>query len=45
MIFANRSEAGKSLATRLLKYAEKPGVLILALANGGVPLRTRSRKF
>jgi putative phosphoribosyl transferase len=35
MVFANRGDAGKSLATHLLKYAD---VLILALPGGGVPV-------
>jgi putative phosphoribosyl transferase len=38
MVFANRREAGKILAARLLKYAEKPDVLILALPRGGMPV-------
>jgi putative phosphoribosyl transferase len=38
MIFRDRSEAGKYLATRLLKYKNRPDVLVLALPRGGVPV-------
>ena len=38
MIFANRSEAGRILARLLLKYANRPDVLVLALPGGGVPV-------
>jgi len=36
MTFANRREAGKLLAQRLLKYANRADVLVLALPHGGV---------
>src|ERR671924_2404214 len=36
--FANRSEAGKEVATKLMKYANRGDVLILALPRGGVPV-------
>lgn len=36
--FKNRSEAGNVLAGALEKYAGKPGVIILALPRGGVPV-------
>ena len=36
--FRDRREAGLTLATKLLKYAGKPGVLVLALPRGGVPV-------
>src|SRR3989440_1099494 len=36
MIYRNRSEAGKYLAARLAKYADREDVLVLALPRGGV---------
>ena len=36
MIFQNREEAGRRLASRLRKYQDAPDVLILALPRGGV---------
>jgi predicted phosphoribosyltransferase len=38
MVFADRSEAGKVLASRLVKYAGRPDVAVLALPRGGVPV-------
>jgi putative phosphoribosyl transferase len=38
MIFHDRTEAGKFLATRLAHYAGRPDVLVLALPRGGVPV-------
>jgi predicted phosphoribosyltransferase len=38
MIFANRSEAGRSLAWRLEKFANRDDVLILGIPRGGVPV-------
>jgi putative phosphoribosyl transferase len=38
MIFRDRTEAGKYLATKLLKYEDQPDVLVLALPRGGVPV-------
>ena len=38
MIYRNRSEAGKQLAARLAKYADRDDVLVLALPRGGVPV-------
>lgn len=38
MRFKNRTEAGQLLAKRLDKYAHCPGVLVLALPRGGVPV-------
>ncbi len=38
MIYHNRSEAGKHLATHLAKYAGRDDVLLLALPRGGVPV-------
>jgi predicted phosphoribosyltransferase len=38
MVFANRREAGRELARRLRKYADRPDVLVLALPRGGVPV-------
>jgi putative phosphoribosyl transferase len=36
--FRDRFEAGRLLASRLLKYAGRPDVLVLALPRGGVPV-------
>lgn len=36
--FLDRREAGRKLAGKLLKYAEIPNVIILALPRGGVPV-------
>ncbi len=38
MIFQNRTDAGRRLAQRLLTYANRPDVLVLALPRGGVPV-------
>jgi putative phosphoribosyl transferase len=38
MIFRDRTEAGKHLATKLLNYKDRPDVLVLALPRGGVPV-------
>src|SRR5258706_4891600 len=38
MIYRDRSEAGKHLAARLAKYANRHDVLVLALPRGGVPV-------
>jgi putative phosphoribosyl transferase len=38
MIFRDRTEAGKYLATKLLNYKDQPDVLVLALPRGGVPV-------
>jgi putative phosphoribosyl transferase len=38
MIFANRAEAGKSLAWRLEKYVDRDDVVVLAIPRGGVPV-------
>src|SRR5437762_2094244 len=38
MIYRNRSDAGKYLAARLAKYANREDVLVLALPRGGVPV-------
>jgi predicted phosphoribosyltransferase len=38
MIFGDRTEAGKHLATQLLKYKDREDVLVLALPRGGVPV-------
>jgi predicted phosphoribosyltransferase len=38
MIFRDRTEAGKYLATKLLTYGDRPDVLVLALPRGGVPV-------
>jgi len=36
--FADRTEAGKQLAKALVKYANRPDTIVLALPRGGVPL-------
>ncbi len=38
MIFRNRKDAGKQLATKLEKYRGRPDVIVLALPRGGVPV-------
>jgi putative phosphoribosyl transferase len=38
MIFANRTEAGQSLAWRLEQYANREDVVILGIPRGGVPV-------
>lgn len=38
MRFANRTEAGRRLAQRLHHYSDHPGLLVLALPRGGVPV-------
>lgn len=38
MIFRDRTDAGKYLATKLLSYKDRPDVLVLALPRGGVPV-------
>src|SRR5437763_84912 len=38
MLFRDRSDAGRALASRLLAYANQPDVVVLALPRGGVPV-------
>jgi predicted phosphoribosyltransferase len=38
MIFRDRRDAGRFLATKLSRYANEPDVLVLALPRGGVPV-------
>src|SRR2546422_9889326 len=38
MLYQDRSDAGRALARRLMNYANRPGVLVLALPRGGVPV-------
>lgn len=38
MIYSDRREAGKVLASKLMKYKDRADVLILALPRGGVPV-------
>jgi len=38
MLFRNRVEAGRQLAAKLMAYADRPDVLVLALPRGGVPV-------
>ena len=41
--FRDRAEAGRRLAEKLVEYAGRPDVLVLALPRGGVPVAYRSR--
>src|SRR3989442_12713113 len=36
--YQNRRQAGQVLATRLMKYANRQNLLVLALPRGGVPV-------
>jgi predicted phosphoribosyltransferase len=38
LIFQDRTDAGKQLAARMRRYANRPDVLVLALPRGGVPV-------
>lgn len=38
MLFRDRTDAGRQLAAKLTEYANKPGVLVMALPRGGVPV-------
>ena len=38
MIFRDRTDAGRRLAAALRPYADDPGVIVLALPRGGVPV-------
>jgi predicted phosphoribosyltransferase len=38
MLYQNRAEAGRYLASKLTRYANRPDVLVLALPRGGVPV-------
>src|SRR5256884_1923594 len=38
MIFRDRADAGRKLATRLKHYADREDVLVLAVPRGGVPV-------
>jgi predicted phosphoribosyltransferase len=38
MVFHDRIEAGQQLAAKLMDYADRPDVLVLALPRGGVPI-------
>jgi predicted phosphoribosyltransferase len=38
MLFRDRRDAGRHLAQQLMDYADAPGLLILALPRGGVPV-------
>jgi predicted phosphoribosyltransferase len=38
MLFRDRRQAGRLLATRLAAYKDRPDVLVLALPRGGVPV-------
>lgn len=38
MLFKDRLDAGRQLAKRLLAYARRPDVIVLALPRGGVPV-------
>jgi putative phosphoribosyl transferase len=38
MLFRDRLDAGRQLAQKLMDYADRPDVLVLALPRGGVPV-------
>ena len=38
MIFRNRTEAGRRLAGKLARYADRPDVVVLGLPRGGIPV-------
>src|SRR5207253_3565767 len=38
MLFRNRREAGRKLAAKLMAYANRTDVIVLALPRGGVPI-------
>jgi predicted phosphoribosyltransferase len=38
MLFRDRSEAGQALAEKLVEFADRPDVVVLALPRGGVPV-------
>ena len=38
MIYSDRREAGRVLASKLMKYKDRPDVIVLALPRGGVPV-------
>jgi len=38
MIFSDREDAGRQLATRLSQYANQPDVVVLGVPRGGVPV-------
>jgi hypothetical protein len=37
-LFRDRSDAGQRLAARLIRYIDKPNLLVLGLPRGGVPV-------
>jgi putative phosphoribosyl transferase len=38
MLFQDRADAGRALASRLSRYSKRPDVLVLGLPRGGVPV-------
>jgi predicted phosphoribosyltransferase len=44
MRFADRLEAGRALAAQLASYANRPDVVVLGLARGGVPVAAEVAK-
>jgi putative phosphoribosyl transferase len=38
MLFNNRTDAGQQLASKLMAYANRPNLLVLALPRGGIPI-------
>src|SRR5271156_3422804 len=38
MIFTNRKEAGTKLARLLIRYANRPDVIVLGVPRGGIPV-------
>jgi predicted phosphoribosyltransferase len=45
MVFRDRTDAGKFLANKLVDYANRSDVLVLALPRGGVPVAFEVAKF
>src|SRR5260370_1272031 len=38
MLYADRTDAGRRLAAKLAAFRDRPGVLVLGLPRGGVPV-------
>jgi predicted phosphoribosyltransferase len=45
MIFKNRADAGRKLAARLTRYADRGDILVLALPRGGVIFSGTNEEF
>jgi predicted phosphoribosyltransferase len=44
-LFRDRREAGRQLAAKLISYANRPDVVVLALPRGGVPVALKWHAF